>query len=102
MKKTINRREFFKATGLAALAIGGFNARGKSNDTPTPEGITYRTNSSSGDKVSILGYGCMRWPMAKDENNKDIIDQEATNALVDYAIANGVNYFDTSPVYIKD
>lgn len=101
MKKTINRREFFKATGLAALAIGGFNARGKSNDTPTPEGITYRTNSSSGDKVSILGYGCMRWPMAKDENNKDIIDQEATNALVDYAIANGVNYFDTSPVYIQ-
>lgn len=101
MKKTINRREFFKATGLAALAVSGLNARGKSNDTTTPEGITYRTNNSSGDKVSILGYGCMRWPMAKDENNKDIIDQDATNALVDYAIANGVNYFDTSPVYIQ-
>ena len=101
MKKTINRRDFFKTTGLAALAISGLNAFGKSDDSTTPEGMTYRTNRSSGDKVSLLGYGCMRWPMAKDENGKDIIDQEATNALVDYAIAHGVNYFDTSPVYIQ-
>ena len=101
MKKTINRRDFFKTTGLAALAISGLNAFGKSDDSTTPEGMTYRTNRSSGGKVSLLGYGCMRWPMAKDENGKDIIDQEATNALVDYAIAHGVNYFDTSPVYIQ-
>ena len=101
MKKTINRRDFFKTTGLAALAISGLNAFGKSDDSTTPEGMTYRTNRSSGDKVSLLGYGCMRWPMVKDENGKDIIDQEATNALVDYAIAHGVNYFDTSPVYIQ-
>ena len=101
MKKTINRRDFFKTTGLAALAISGLNAFGKSDASTTPEGMTYRTNRSCGDKVSLLGYGCMRWPMAKDENGKDIIDQEATNALVDYAIAHGVNYFDTSPVYIQ-
>lgn len=39
--------------------------------------------------------------MIKDENGKDIIDQETTNRLVDYAIEHGVNYFDTAPVYLQ-
>lgn len=30
-----------------------------------------------------------------------MIDQDAVNGLVDYAIAHGVNYFDTSPVYVQ-
>ncbi len=47
--------------------------------------------------MSILGYGCMRWPT--DENGD--IDQEQVNRLVDFAIAHGVNYFDTSPAYCK-
>lgn len=63
--------------------------------------MTYRINPGTGDKVSILGYGCMRWPMKKDAEGKDIIDQEETNALVDYAIEHGVNYFDASPVYLQ-
>ena len=25
--------------------------------------MTYRTNPHTGDKVSLLGYGCMRWPL---------------------------------------
>ena len=63
--------------------------------------MTYRTNNGNGDKVSILGYGCMRWPMIKDENGKDIVDQEAVNRLVDYAMEHGVNYYDSSPVYLQ-
>ena len=63
--------------------------------------MTYRINPKTGDKVSILGYGCMRWPMKKDENGRDVIDQEAVNTLVDYAIEHGVNYFDCSPVYLQ-
>ena len=63
--------------------------------------MTYRTNSVNGDKVSILGYGCMRWPMIKDSEGKDIIDQETTNRLVDYAMEHGVNYYDSSPVYLQ-
>ena len=43
----------------------------------------------------------MRWPMIKDENGNDVIDQETTNRLVDYAIEHGVNYFDTAPVYLQ-
>jgi predicted aldo/keto reductase-like oxidoreductase len=58
--------------------------------------MTYRTHPQNGDKVSILGYGCMRWPMIDD-----VVDQETTNRLVDYAIEHGVNYFDTAPVYLQ-
>ncbi|HCZ20265.1 MAG TPA: aldo/keto reductase, partial [Porphyromonadaceae bacterium] len=62
---------------------------------------TYRRNPH-GDDVSLLGYGCMRWPTRKNAEGKgDELDQETINELVDYAIAHGVNYFDTSPAYCK-
>ncbi len=66
--------------------------------------MTCRINPKTGDKVSILGYGCMRWPTVTGESareGEDKIDQEAVNRLVDYAIEHGVNYFDTSPAYSK-
>lgn len=63
--------------------------------------MEYRTNPGNGDKVSLLGYGCMRWQMKKDENGNDIVDQESVNELVDRAIEAGVNYFDTSPAYLR-
>ena len=63
--------------------------------------MTYRQHPTNGDKVSILGYGCMRWPLKQGSDGKDQIDQEAVNRLVDYAIEHGVNYFDTSPVYVQ-
>ena len=61
--------------------------------------MTYRTSPTTGDKVSLLGYGMMRLP-SKTEN-KDDYDQEMVNRQVDYAIEHGVNYFDTSPVYCQ-
>ncbi|MBR5562873.1 MAG: aldo/keto reductase [Bacteroidales bacterium] len=107
--KKIDRREFLKRGGAAAAAVSGMglltscnNNKGVAESDNGPKGeMTYRTNQGSGDKVSILGYGCMRWPMIKDENGKDIVDQEAVNRLVDYAIANGVNFFDSAPVYLQ-
>ena len=55
-----------------------------------------------GDNVSLLGYGCMRWPtLPSPQGNGNVIDQDAVNALIDYAIAHGVNYFDTSPYTYK-
>ena len=67
--------------------------------------MTYRTNPNTGDKVSILGYGMMRLPVeaggsARENPNSDI-DQEMVNQQVDYALAHGINYFDTSPAYCK-
>ena len=114
MKKNIDRREFLRTAASAAAVTAGVGAMsgcGNSSDAGRQNrlsdngaesgNMTYRTNPKQGDKVSILGYGCMRWPMTKDENEKDIVDQEAVNRLVDHALANGVNYFDTAPVYLQ-
>jgi len=105
-KKNISRRDFIKLTGVAGMTtVGlagcfgkGVTPDGSDKEVPT-DGMTYRTNPSTGDKVSILGYGCMRWPTLPGEDEK--IDQDAVNRLVDYAIEHGVNYFDTSPVYCQ-
>ncbi len=95
------RREFLKLSGAslaaATLASCGVGEEGKAKKPTAPTGeMTYRTSNTSGDKVSLLGYGCMRWPM-----KGDVIDQEKTNELVAYAIEHGVNYFDTAPFYIR-
>lgn len=48
----------------------------------------------------MLGYGCMRWPSATSPQKDGCpIDQLAVNDLIDYALARGVKYFDTAPVY---
>ena len=48
-----------------------------------------------GLKISSLGMGTMRLP-TKVENEKTVIDQEETAKMVEYAIQNGINYFDTA------
>ena len=50
--------------------------------------MNYRVNPKNGDKLSVLGFGCMRF--AKGE--------EAERQII-YAIENGVNYFDTAYIY---
>ena len=60
--------------------------------------MTYRITPNTGDNVSLLGYGCLRWANVLDKET-GAIDQEGVNRLVDYAIEHGVNYFDTAPVY---
>ena len=45
--------------------------------------------------LSLLGMGCMRFPTL--ENGK--IDEALTEKMVDFAIENGVNYFDTAYPY---
>ena len=64
-----------------------------------PEQMVYRENPVNGDKVSLIGFGCMRWPMV-EKDGKRVIDQEAVNEMVDYALEHGINYFDTSPAYL--
>ncbi len=110
-KHNINRRDFLKIVGIstasAAPLLSGCSsdktdgvAAGPLGEVPTDK-MTYRT-SPKGEKISLLGYGCMRWPtIPAPEKGGNIIDQDAVNRLVDYAIAHGVNYFDTSPVYVQ-
>ncbi|MDR1471902.1 MAG: aldo/keto reductase [Synergistaceae bacterium] len=47
------------------------------------------------DYISMLGFGCMRLPV----DSAGEIDRAAGFDMVDHAIANGVNYFDTAYVY---
>lgn len=110
MSNTIDRREFLKRLGiggsLAALALAGCkNAEQASTSSQENDGeMTYRKNPKTGENVSILGYGCMRWPtkpVEGGEEGEDEIDQEMVNRLVDTALEHGVNYFDTSPAYCK-
>ena len=105
----IDRREFLKCLGagtivtttaLAGCKSVGAAAGSAAGEVPTDK-MTYRINQNTDDKVSILGYGCMRWPTRKGADGRDEIDQETVNELVDYALAHGVNYFDTSPVYVQ-
>lgn len=111
-KKNINRRDFLKIVGItgatATAALYGCKPKdGSALDTnatqPVPTGkMTYRTSNKKNDRVSLLGYGCMRWPTVPAPDGKgDMIDQDAVNELVDYAIKHGVNYFDTSPAYVQ-
>ena len=51
--------------------------------------MNYRVNPVNGDELSILGFGCMRFPK----------DEMETEKLVLYAIENGINYFDTAFMY---
>ncbi len=44
-------------------------------------------------KLSALGMGTMRLPTKADNSE---IDMEAAEAMVDYAMAHGVNYYDTA------
>ena len=110
--KKITRREFLKRLGAgaavtsAALATGCTPKRATTaslNEVPSG-GMTYRTNPTSGDRVSLLGFGMMRLPMVSARESgtgEEAIDQPMVNELVDYALAHGVNYFDTSPAYCQ-
>ena len=111
MKKNdnnISRRDFLKKLGGSSLAVAtvatacgvkGSKAAPTNTQEPTG-GMTYR-QGPHGDKVSILGYGCMRWPTRKEADGSETIIQEEVNRLVDYAIEHGVNYFDTAPKYLR-
>jgi len=49
--------------------------------------------SFCGDELSLLGLGCMRFPLIPGTQE---IDTEAAQAIVDRAYAAGVNYFDSA------
>jgi len=51
--------------------------------------MTYRLDKPSGNNLSMLGLGCMRFPRDKNE----------TEALILAAINGGVNFFDTAYLY---
>ena len=94
-----DRRKFLKRLGLTAgsavavMALDPLKAWADNDPKPAAGAnnrMTYRVQHGSGEQISLLGLGMMRMP-------RD--NQELVNQLVDYAIAHGVNYFDTAPMY---
>lgn len=54
-------------------------------------------NNFKNTKLSALGLGCMRFPLCSQEQTD--VDMDKTAKIVDYAIKNGINYFDTAWAY---
>lgn len=50
-----------------------------------------------GDKISALGLGCMRFP--KNGDDPSDVNVTLVEEMFDYAIKNGINYFDTAYPY---
>ena len=59
--------------------------------------MRYRTLGKTGEKVSVLGYGCMRLPTVGGDYAT--VDEAAAMRLLRHAVDNGVNYIDTSWPY---
>jgi predicted aldo/keto reductase-like oxidoreductase len=58
--------------------------------------MKYRIDPKSGNKLSALGFGCMRLPRGINVQ----IDINKSEKLVMSAIERGVNYFDTGYIYM--
>ena len=99
----MSRRQFLRKLGLGAgsalamMAMDPLSALAGNREKPgtlkyhaDENKMTYRVQRGSGEKISLLGFGMMRLPD----------DQQQVDELVDYAIAHGVNYFDTAPMYM--
>ena len=56
--------------------------------------MQYRTNPKNGDAISVLGFGCMRFP-----KTAGVINQKRTEEVLKAALDAGVNYFDTAYIY---
>ena len=111
----ISRRNFLKVLGLSSAAVATSSLISCNSNTEDETGakslasgktktgpMTTRIHPTNGDEVSILGYGCMRFPTLENADAEgNNVDQEATNRLIDYAMEHGVNYYDTSPVYLR-
>lgn len=57
--------------------------------------MQYRSDNKSKNELSVLGFGCMRFP----SSIPGAIDEKATEALILQALSEGVNYFDTAYIY---
>ena len=115
MNNKITRREALKGLFFAGMGIMTGGILLKSQVEPAqagtipdpwkeaPEGskIDSKTWNKLGETLGMLGLGCMRLPTITGGRGgfgrNQFLDQKAVDAMVDYAIAHGINYFDTAP-----
>lgn len=56
--------------------------------------MRYRKLGKTNEEVSILGFGCMRFPQIEGK-----IDEKEATKMIRHAVDNGVNYIDTAYIY---
>lgn len=105
--KNISRRKALEIMGVGVVAAMGamsFRSNGFLKNLPKKieNGeitlVDKRKNSKNGDMISLLGFGCMRFP-TQGKGRHAPIDTAKVQELVDYAYEHGVNYYDTAYVY---
>lgn len=60
--------------------------------------MIYREFGKTGEKISALGFGCMRFPEIEVDGKK-VVDLDKTDEMLAEAYQGGINYFDTAPYY---
>lgn len=60
--------------------------------------MIYRKFGTTGEMISALGFGCMRFP-EYEKDGKMVVDIEKTDEMIAEAYKLGVNYFDSAPYY---
>ncbi|NLV28331.1 MAG: aldo/keto reductase [Methanomicrobiales archaeon] len=61
--------------------------------------MLYRKFPRCSHDISILGFGCMRLPLAGDRQDPGNVDVQTSIDMIRTAIDNGVNYLDTAYPY---
>lgn len=89
----MNRRDFIKSTFLTTLGAVLFTGPVKLIQGAIAK-VT--TRKYKGLDISLLGFGCMRFPTT---SWKKEIDETLTAKMIDYAMRRGVNYYDTAWPY---
>ena len=75
MTRNMERRDFIKIAGAGALAMGAASVgctpgKKAASGEEGPEQMVYRENPVNGDKVSLIGFGCMRLRLKKAERRR--------------------------------
>lgn len=62
--------------------------------------MDYRVMKNTGKKISLLGLGCMRFPLIAPDRTE--IDEEYAERMIARSLAQGINYFDTAYPYHEE
>lgn len=55
--------------------------------------MNYRKFGNTGEQISALGFGCMRFP-EYEADGKHFVDQDKVDKMIETAYKKGVNYLD--------